>query len=304
MEAGSSFRRGIRRRRRAWPASLAIVFVLVACGGGAASSPQAALRFGSMQVDGSQRVYREFVPPRLPARPVPLLVALHGGQQYGDGFEQLTGFDALAEGDGFIVVYPNGHGQTWNAGTCCGYPNVTTDNEVDFLGALITRLSANGRVDPHRVYVTGFSAGAAMAYTVACRLAPRVAAIAVVAGTMNLESCHPAVPVSILEIHGTADEELPFSGGGIGAIGTAVAPPTADIVAKWAALDSCPGSPPAQARGLVLVTTWTGCAHGTAVELQAVQGGDHNWYAAALGGVDASVDATQAVWQFLAPARR
>lgn len=293
----------VQRYRGVWPGFLAMSLVLAACGGAAAGSSQAALRLGSMQVDGFTRVYREYVPPSLPNTPVPLLLALHGGNQYGDAMEQMTGFDSLAEADGFIVAYPNGHGQTWNAGSCCGYPNVSTDNEIDFIGALITRLSANGRIDAKRVYVTGFSAGAAMAYTIACRLAPRVAAIAVVAGTMDLNACHPQQPVSVLEIHGTADEELQFTGGTVGVTG-AVSPPTMDVVAKWAALDACPGSPVPQATGTVLVTTWTGCSGGTTVELQAVLGADHNWYAPALGGSDAVVDATQVVWAFLSPARR
>lgn len=292
------------RRHWMWPALVMSGLVGAACGGGASGgSPHAALRLGSMQVDGFTRVYREYVPPNLPNRPVPLLLALHGGNQYGDAMEQITGFDNLAEADNFIVAYPSGHGQTWNAGTCCGYPNVSTDNEVDFISALITRLSANGRIDSSRVYVTGFSAGAAMAYTLACRLAPRIAAIAVVSGTMDLNACHPQTPVSILEIHGTADEELNFNGGTIGVTGV-VSPPTMDIVAKWASLDSCPGSPAAQATGTVLVTKWTGCSSGTTVELQAVQGGDHNWYAPALGGSDSVVDATPVVWAFLAPTRR
>lgn len=293
----------VQRRYVVWFAAVVSSALCAACGGGGGGSPQAALRIGSMQVDGFTRVYREYVPPSLPDKPVPLLLALHGGNQYGDAMEQMTGFDSLAEADGFIVAYPNGHGQTWNAGTCCGYPNVSTANEVDFISALITRLSANGRIDASRVYVTGFSAGAAMAYTVACRLAPRVAAIAVVAGTMDLDSCHPQVPVSVLEIHGTADQELLFNGGTVGQTG-AVSPPTMDVVAKWAALDACPGSPAPRAAGTVLVTTWTGCSGGATVELQAVQGADHNWYAPMLGGSDGVVDATQAVWAFLAPARR
>ena len=302
MKAGTRAHRAFRRRS-VWPALCACTLVTAACGGGASGSPQPAVRLGTMKVDGVPRSYREYVPPGLPNKPVPLLVALHAGNQYGDGFEQLTGFDSLAEADGFIVAYPNGHGQTWNAGTCCGYPNVSTDDEIDFINALITRLSANGRVDASRVYVTGFSAGAAMAYTVACRLAPRVAAIAVVAGTMDLGTCHPEVAVSILEIHGTADDELPFNGGTVGQTG-AVSPPTTDIVARWAALDACPKPSASNASGSVVVTEWTGCAGGTTVELEAVQGGDHNWYAPMLGGADAAVDATKAVWQFLARARR
>lgn len=276
-----------------------------ACGAGPAT-PTAALtlRTGSMQVDGLTRYYRVYTPPGLPAKPVPLLVALHGGQQYGDAMEQLTGFDSLAEADHFIVAYPNGHGQTWNAGNCCGFPNVSTTNEVDFISALITRLSAGGRIDPSRVYVTGFSAGAAMTHTIGCRLANRVAAIASVAGTMDIPQCHPASPVSVLEIHGTADLELLYGGGGIGAVGGAAEPATPDIMAAWATLDGCSPAASAQTSGSVQTTKWTGCAGGTSVLLDTVEGGSHNWYAASLGSNDGALDATQAVWQFLSAQHR
>jgi polyhydroxybutyrate depolymerase len=295
--------RHAQRRVGRWFVPAVIGLLSAACGGATASSSHQAVRYGTMQVDGYTRVYREYVPPNLPSKPVPLLVALHGGNQYGDALEQTTGFDSLAEADGFIVAYPNGHGQTWNAGTCSGYPNVSTDNEVHFIDALITKLSAGGRIDPSRVYLSGFSAGAAMAYTAACRLAPRIAGVAVVSGTMDLNSCHPQEPVSIMEIHGTADQELGYNGGTVGLTG-AVSPPTPQLVQTWAALDACSRPPATDTGGSVQVTKWTGCAGGTTVVLQTVQGGDHNWYTPQLGGADASLDATQVVWQFLSPLRR
>ena len=303
MAAGTSFRRRIQRRCAALPAVIAIS-VLAACGGGTSGSPQAAIRFGSMQVDGFTRVYRDYVPPGLPDKPVPLLVALHGGNQYGDAMEQMTGFDSLAEADNFIVAYPNGHGQTWNAGNCCGRPNVSTANEVDFISALITRLSAGGRIDPSRIYVTGFSAGAAMTHTIGCRLANRVAAIASVAGTMDIALCHPASPVSALEIHGTADDELRYGGGGIGALEGEPEPATPDIMAAWASLDGCSPAASTQTSGSVQMSKWTGCAGGTSVLLDTVEGGSHNWYEPSLGGSDGSVDATQVIWQFLSAQHR
>lgn len=258
-----------------------------------------------MQVDGWTRAYRVYTPPDItPAHPVPLLVALHGGQQYGDGMEQLTGFDSLAEGDHFIVVYPNGHGQTWNAGDCCGYPNVSSANEVDFINALIVRLEAGGLVDRSRVYATGFSAGAAMAYTLACRLSTRIAAVAVMSGTMDPDTCHPQMPVAVMEIHGTADLELLYGGGGIGALTAQPLAATPDIIATWASLDSCPRAPATMTNGDVHTTRWSGCAGGTSVVLNTVESGDHNWYGPQLTGADASLDATSAIWQFVSSFRR
>ena len=51
-----------------------------------------------------------------------------------------------------------------------------------------------------------------MAHLVGCRLSDRFAAIAVVSGELTVD-CKPEHPVSVLIIHGTADENLPYDGG-------------------------------------------------------------------------------------------
>ena len=74
--------------------------------------------------DGRTRHYRTYVPSSLPGTPVPLLIALHGGLGTSAQFEANSGFDNLAESNGFVVVYPDGIGnntdgsgyQTWNGG--------------------------------------------------------------------------------------------------------------------------------------------------------------------------------------------
>ncbi|CAN0511504.1 unnamed protein product, partial [Phaeothamnion confervicola] len=59
--------------------------------------------------DGRDRTYHVFVPDDLPAgESVPLLIALHGGTGWGKQFERNSGFDGLAQANGFIVVYPDG----------------------------------------------------------------------------------------------------------------------------------------------------------------------------------------------------
>src|SRR6266545_844712 len=58
---------------------------------------------GIVMVSGALRTYRLYVPASLPRdKPVPLLVALHGGLGSGRQFEQQTGFDGLAEANQFI----------------------------------------------------------------------------------------------------------------------------------------------------------------------------------------------------------
>jgi polyhydroxybutyrate depolymerase len=304
VEKGNGLQRLAARRLAVVECLLPAVALAAACGAGGTATPASGPHTtGTITVDGILRDYILYTPPGLRSKPVPLLLALHGGQQYGDAMEQITGFDSLAEADGFIVAYPNGHGQTWNAGSCCGRPNVTTDNEVDFISALIDRLSAGGRVDRSRVYVTGFSAGAAMAYTIGCRLSNEVAAIAPVAGTMDLDACHPHDPVSVMEIHGTSDIELLYDGGE-SAGSTKLTPSTPSVVQQWASLDGCTAPQPTEHETGVDVMRWTGCGAGTSVVLDTVELGTHDWYGPQLDGADASIDATKAVWQFVSAQHR
>ena len=60
--------------------------------------------------DGRTRTYHVHVPDTLPPGAVPLLVALHGGTGSGPQFERTSGFDGIADAQGFIVVYPDGVG--------------------------------------------------------------------------------------------------------------------------------------------------------------------------------------------------
>ena len=53
-----------------------------------------------------------------------------------------------------------------------------------------------------------------MSYQLACELSDRIAAIASVTGSMNIgwfNSCNPNHPMPIMEIHGTADGNVPYA---------------------------------------------------------------------------------------------
>ena len=69
--------------------------------------------------DGRDRTYHVYVPATLPASTsVPRLIALHGGTGWGTQFERNSGFDALAEANGFIVVYRTASGSVPMARRC------------------------------------------------------------------------------------------------------------------------------------------------------------------------------------------
>src|SRR5687768_12767725 len=85
---------------------------------------------------GLPRDYLVRVPPG-PARPRPLVIAMHGGGSDMHAMRELTGLDELADRDDTLVVYPNGVLTTWNAGSCCVFARMLGIDDVAFLDELI-----------------------------------------------------------------------------------------------------------------------------------------------------------------------
>lgn len=159
------------------------------------------------------------VPDNAGPDPVPVLVAFHGGGGNAEGYRRTSGIDAVASAAGFVVMYPDGTGRipgrllTWNAGRCCGYAAREQIDDVAATWALLARAAQKLPLDPARVYLTGHSNGAMMAYRVAAEAAARVAAVIGVGGAMQLDSFAPAVPVPVMHIHSIDDPRALYEGG-------------------------------------------------------------------------------------------
>ncbi len=294
-------------RRQVVSVAVASALLLGACGGGGGgassgvrASDRAPLQLGELTVGGQARTYRLFAPSTLPpTKLVPLVMVLHGGGNSADSVAQTTQFDRFAATDEFIVVYPEGLGGYWNGGFCCGGSEA---DDVGYLAALIDRLAGVYKIDRSRVYAVGVSNGGIMAYRFACDRADLVAAVASVAGAMIVDDCHPARPVSILEVHGTADSSVPYNGGRVqprAARARADVPPTAAVVQKWVDTDRCQASPRITTEGPVSTSAWSQCTANTTVTLITVQGGSHTWFAPGLGPANGAIDATVVITGFL-----
>ena len=314
---------GCRRARRNADAgdTTAATARVEATGAGATSSggarsesearPVEGVSRDSMQFDGRTREWRLYVPSSLAGSgEVPLVVGLHGGLGSGEQFAADAYFDAQAERGGFIAVYPDGierrvvAARTWNGGGCCGYAMEQGVDDVGFLVALIEELSADLPIDRERVYATGHSNGAIMSYRLACERADLVAAIAVYAGALEVE-CEPSEPVSVLEIHGGADEHIPIGGGqGPKAITDTEYHSLEYTVSVWSAINGCHAEPVIVDAGALLTSIWEGCAEGVALQTIVIDGASHSWPGGAPTGplrADPSrdLDASSVVWDFL-----
>ena len=269
----------------------------------------------SLTAGGVTRTYHLYVPSDLPAdTPVPLLVGLHGGTGWGTQFEANSGFDRLAEANGFIVVYPDGVGigrnadrlRTWNAGLCCGPAQKNGVDDVAFVSQVIDAVSQAHAIDPARVFVAGHSNGAMLGYRLACELSDKIAAVAVVAGTLAVQPCTPGQPVSFLEIHGTGDRNVPIDGGvGDRGISQVDYPSVRTGIATMASLNGCTGDPTVTIAGDLTTTTWGSCDGSTTVRLVAIAEAAHAWPGSAPTRLNVSgppypgYDASREIWAFL-----
>jgi len=300
--------------RRWWLRSLRALALVAAAGMAACAQAARADTTEHLVVGGVSRTYVLHVPPS-PGRSMPLVLSFHGHGGTGDEQSHLTGFDALADRDGFIVAYPDGIDRGWNDGR----PETAKNgDDLAFASALIDALQQRYNVDPKRIYATGFSNGAIFSNYLACNESERIAAIAPVSGTMPVADaprCKPKRAIPVLEIDGTADPIVPYNGGEITLAGlkrgqVLSAPATAAFWAKNAGCSPDPATstlpPIATSDGTTVTsTTYSGCSSHASVVLYTIQGGGHAWpggpqYLPALliGPASRELDASDTIIQF------
>jgi len=304
---------------------IALALVLVSLGAG---DHDRSLTVGG----GASRTYIVHVPPRVSeGRPLPIVIAFHGGGGNAPSFKAYAGLDAQADREGFVVVYPDGSGRlgrrllTWNAGACCGYASAQNVDDVGFSLAVLRDVARNVSIDPTRVYATGHSNGAMLAYRLAIDASDRIAAIAPVAGSMQATSFPPPRPVPVLHIHSVDDPRALYAGGlGPPFPGTqnrvshrAVEPE----LRRWVAHDRCPAelrvveqrTTPVRgsADHTATLLVWSPCAGGAEVQLWKLTGAGHGWPGGhvrlpetLIGPQTVVIDAALEVWRFVSRFRR
>ena len=219
---------------------------------------------------------------------MPLVLSLHG---YGADAKGQDQYFALAErvtDYGFALITPQGTtddrgNRFWNATDgCCNFHNSDVDDHA-WLSSLVAE--ARDLVDVSGVYVVGFSNGGFMAYRLACDGLDGLVAIASLAGSSlgDPERCADAGPISVLQIHGDADQNIPYEGtleydGGY--------PGAEELVNRWAQRAGCDIEAVAVLPSIDLEAdidgdettvqrTREGCDSGITIELWTIQGADH-----------------------------
>jgi polyhydroxybutyrate depolymerase len=268
---------------------------------------------------GIERSYLAYVPAALLGRDVrpPVLIVLHGGGGQARQIMAFTRFNAIAEREGFVALYPQGLNRGWNDGREFQGRDTSKD-DVGFLLAIVDDLERQGGgLDRSAVGVTGISNGGFMAMRMACEAAGQIAGIAAVAATMPVETgarCRPARPVPVLVINGTDDPLVPYQGGLVRAFGRSRGAiwSTERTVEFWASVNGCGGTAQSVALpdrdpgdGTITIRHDRQSCPRAPVTLLEVKGGGHTWPGgsqylpiALIGPVSRDFDASEAIVAF------
>jgi polyhydroxybutyrate depolymerase len=190
----------------------------------------------SITVGGRNRSFLLHVPPSYTgAVPVPLVLDLHGFTSNSSEQAGLSGFREKSNQVGFIVAWPQGVRDSWNAFGCCGTADLLNIDDPAFLRAVVARISQLGRIDSKRVYITGLSNGGFMTHRMACVAADIFAAAAPVSAPLNTNTstCRPSRPITVVAFHGLNDGIVAYNGGTFQS--------AQNSLTTWASIDGCVG---------------------------------------------------------------
>jgi polyhydroxybutyrate depolymerase len=232
------------------------------------------------------RPFHEVVPKKLP-RAAPLIVLIHGLGSDSALIDEYFKLSPLVNERGFILAVPDGtegpKGRAWNGtDVCCSFGEEWDD--VGYLVAVIRDLQRRYRIDPKRIFLVGHSNGGFMSHRLACEHPELIAGFVSLAGSnwSDPSKCTPKSPVNVLQVHGTADPLILYSGGPRRG---AVHPGAEGSLAIWAMKNGCKGKLVPKNKELDLETqlegaetevlAYEGCPASGALELWRMREGGH-----------------------------
>lgn len=247
----------------------------------------------TLDAGGGVHDVRIFVPTEVSSDPAPVVLDWHGLRSTGPEQAALSGYEALAEEEGFIVVHPTGLAASAEGPTSWEFGDIDVPgrDDVAFADALIDTLVTDWCGDPDRIYSTGMSNGGFFTAELVCRRADRIAAAVSVAGITHPEGCDPARAVPYLAFHGTDDRIVPYVGTGESSVFDEVDPDGSfgqvmpDEFAEFVADAGCDAEPVrTEETPEVISHSFTGCADDVPMTFYEIVGGGHTWPGSTVGG--------------------
>ncbi|GEM_PF-5034667 len=296
----------------------------------------------SLLHEGRIRRYKVHVPESYDMnKETPLIIAFHGGGGNADSAVDYFELNSKSDEEGFIIAYPEGTGNSfggklfasWNPGECCGTDGV---NDTGFISEMLEKLQEKFNIDENRIFLTGASNGAQMAYRVACDMPDKIAAIAPALSLLPLEECNASKPFPVMHFEGTEDNCSPYEGGEVcgvclqkffRSIGIRIksyawkCPAVLDFIEDLRKMNGCSNQTEiTYSNGNAICITYKECLDNADVTLCTINGLGHSWpgkktyeidacrtrpngyvcrrWKEAIGPLDSDIIANDAIWEF------
>lgn len=211
-----------------------------------------------LSVGGFDRTFFLATPHNVvPQEPLPLVFFFHGAGGTSLMAAKTYHWSEKGDAEHFFVIYPQGLPfQPHKMDSFIFNPNVWRDgrhglgldsevNDLDFFTKMLAWTQDNLPINPHRLYVTGFSNGAGMTFTLGAKFSDRIAAIAPVASHCVIPIEKLTRPLPVFYLTGTEDPLNPLAGGPVRLPwGTTTShPPTQESIDLWVRLNGCSPTP-------------------------------------------------------------
>tara|TARA_B100001029_G_scaffold129106_1_gene108123 strand:+ start:2371 stop:3369 length:999 start_codon:yes stop_codon:yes gene_type:complete len=274
------------------------------------------------EYDGLERCWKLLIPESIDEdKAVPLVIDIHGYTQDMDKHSNLTGFAEIAQEEGFIVAYPNGYNNSWNAGDiCCGDAHQVELDDLGFLLGLVDHLIETQPIDQDRIYVSGWSNGCGMTQMLAVKASDLFAAVGCMSFYLITTPSENYSPVPFMEVHGLLDDLIVYGNAGAlyvfdqddrwaeeGAL---------QNLEDWRKMNNCTGITPEMITIDVDydIRGYSNCENDVEVRLMTLNYGGHNPYAKDCPDYEAdspddliwscrknptSIESTRILWDFL-----
>jgi polyhydroxybutyrate depolymerase len=241
----------------------------------------------SLHAGGRTRHYVLYVPTSLAAAGRPgLVLVFHGADDPAmigltTATEAQVALDAPAEAGHYLVAYLEGYQNSWNDHAGDSAAESAGVDDVAFATAVVKDVARRHPIDSTRVSAVGFSNGALFVDLLGCERADVFHAIVPVEGELPVEvakTCAPSAPLSVLAVHGTADDAISYDGGSFyGNFGGGSTLSAPDALARWGALNGCSDPQTTALDARTKLDAFQKCDGGVTVSLRTIDGGGHSW---------------------------
>jgi len=259
---------------------------------------------------GATRSYILYVPAIYnAAHPTPLVFNFHGYGSNNTQQEFYGDFRGIADTANFIMALPQGLSYGGSAGFNDFGTVASASVDINFTQAMIDTISVHFNINSCKIYSTGMSNGGFMSHDLGCFLSSKFAAIASVSGSLmpsHASACNPSHPMPIMQIHGTADSTVSYTG-----VGGIIASIDIDTLIKlWVRLNHCNPTPTFSTVPNVSTADsctaqhylYSGGNGNSTVEFFKIIGGGHSWPGSAynISGINTNQDfsASKEIWRF------